>query len=243
MASPIRIPKLTNSNLIVRLTTDPGEIEQANRLVFRNYVATGFWENDENKLRTNKFLHTPARRVFVALEDDHLVGTMSIVLDSRAGLPSDGAQAVQLQQLRAMGGTMAEVSAFATDRVRTSHRKLIFFLISYMFQYSFYHAGVDRLVVSCVPSHADFYESVLCFSKIGGPTYYTYTRVVAHLLSLDLLQAHSLLSQKYPADPFTGESFYRFLFGDPLPCQCFTGLPLIRSRGLDWVERSLRKVA
>lgn len=243
MGLRIKIPKLTSSNLVIRLTNEPHEIHQANELVFHNYVAAGFWENDHDKLRTNKFLHTSARKVFVALEDGRLLGTMSIVVDSQAGLPSDSAQAVQMQQVRAMGGTVAEVSAFAMDRSKTAHRRLIFFLISYMFQYSFYHAGIDRLVVSCIPTHADFYESALCFSKVGGPTYYMYTRVDAYLLSLDLLQAHSVLSKKYPMNESTGESLYRFLLRDPQPCQCFTGLPLKRPRDFDWVERSLQKVA
>lgn len=243
MASRIKVPKVTSSNLTVRVTANTQDIERANALVVRNYVAAGFWGEDEDKLRTNKILYAPARKVFVALEDGRLVGTMSIILDSQTGLPSDSVQPAQMQQLRGMGGSLAEVSAFAMERSVTSHRKLIFFLISYMFQYSFYHAGVDRLAVSCVPAHAHFYESALCFSKISGPTYYAYTRAVAYLLSLDLLQAHSLLSQKYPSDPATGDSFYRFLLGDPQPCQCFTGLPLKRPRNLDWIGRSLGKVA
>ena len=242
--SRCRVPVLSSPNVVVRLTSDPTEIDAANRLVFGNYVAAGFWENDENQLRTNKFLYTPTRYVFVVLENERLVGTMSIIIDWVDGLPSDSAQPAAMQRLRAKGGTLAEVSAFAMDRTNVSHRKLVFFLISYMFQYSFYCAGVDRLVASCVSAHADFYESALCFSKISDPTYYAYTRVVGHFLSLDLVEAHSLFSRKYPADLATGESFYRFMLCDPHPCQRFPlGLPMSRSRQTDWTAKNLAKAA
>jgi hypothetical protein len=242
--SRLRVPVLANPNIVVRLTNDPTEIDAANRLVFGNYVAAGFWENDEGRLRANKFLHTPARHVFVVLENERLVGTMSIIIDSATGLPSDAAQPAALQKLRAKGGALAEVSAFAMDRSNVLHRKLVFFLISYMFQYSFYYAGVHTLVASCVSAHADFYESTLCFSKISDPTYYAYTHVVGHFLSLDLVEAHSLFARKYPSDPATGESYYRFMLCDPQPCQHF---PLVlstsRSRQFDWSAGNFAKAA
>jgi hypothetical protein len=149
-----------------------------------------------------------------------------------------------MQKLRRSGDKIAEVSAFAMDRNTTAHRKLIFFLMSFAFQYCFYYTDLDRLVASCKPEHADFYESVLCFSKISALTYYDYSHALGYLVSLNLLEAHQLLSTKYPPDPTTGESFYRFLMCDPQPCQRFSpALSLKRPRDRDWVRVSIRKIA
>ncbi|HEX7045808.1 MAG TPA: hypothetical protein VF203_14475 [Burkholderiales bacterium] len=242
MAS-FRIPRLPGSDVVVRLAASEEEIEQANRLVFRNYVADGFWENDETILRTNKFLHSPARTPVVVLEDGQLVGTMSIIEDSPIGLPSDSTQGPLLRRLRSTSRRIAEVSAFAMNRSRCSHRKLVLFLMSYVLQYSFYYAGLDRLVASCKPEHATFYESVLCFSKVSDLTYYDYSHACGYLITLHLLEAHHLLWQKYPPDPVTGESLYPFLMCDPQPCHRFPAARLSRARTTNWLAHSMPKVA
>ena len=229
-------------NIVVRVTEDEEEIAAANRLVFRNYVEDGFWDNNEAQLDNNRFLSSPARTVCVVFEDGNLIGTMSIILDSSLGLPSDGTQAVLTSHLRKRGTAIAEVSAFAMNRSRCSHRKVVLFLMSFVLQYSFYHAGIDRLIGSCKPEHADFYESILCFSKVSDLTYYDYSRAIGYLISLDLLEAHRLLWQKYPSNP-TGESLYRFLLCDPQPCHIFPDRPLQRSRNINWLELSTSKVA
>ena len=229
--SAFRIPTLCHSDVIVELAEDPEMIDGVNRLIFRNYVAAGFWEDNEGQMYSNKFLHAPTRRVFTITQSGQLIGTMSVVKDSDEGLPSDSAQPAAMRRLRAKGGNLAEVSAFAMDRSKPQHRNLVFLLMSYMYQYSFYYAGVDRLVASCGSGHTGFYESILCFSRLSGPTYYPYTRDVGCLLTLDLHEAHSLFSEKYPPDPVTGDSFYRFMLCDPHPCHKFdTELTMSRPR-------------
>ncbi len=156
MQTHFSTPIFRNSDIVVRVATSADEVQHANKLVFKNYVQDGFWENDERQLHANKFLHTPEREVFVALEGEHLVGTISIIKDSSMGLPSDGTQLALMQKLRASGDKIAEVSAFATDRSRTAHRRLAGLLISYMYQYSFYHVGIDLFVVSCNPPMPTF---------------------------------------------------------------------------------------
>lgn len=237
-----RVPILRNPHPVVRTAVTREEKEAANRLVFENYVADGFWRDDEQDLQANGFLAAPSRTVFVVLEGGRVQGTMSVISDSPLGLPSDGTQAAPMRKLRASGDKLAEVSAFAMDRSRTAHRRLACLLMSFMYQYSFYHLGIDRLVASCKPAHAAFYQSVLCFSRVSDLTYYDYSNAAGYLITLDLLEAHRLFSEKYPADPATGRSLYRFFLCDPQPGQQFPDRPLKRSRQTDWVA-SVRKVA
>src|SRR5581483_5350425 len=124
--SKFRVPTLNSStNVVIRLTEDRGEIDRANHLIFGNYVSAKYWENDAKNLQ-NVFLHTPMRKVIVALENDELVGTASVIRDSSIGLPSDGAQHELMQQLRAKG-SLAEISGLAVDRTKSSNRKLALF--------------------------------------------------------------------------------------------------------------------
>jgi hypothetical protein len=228
------LPRLSNPNIVIRLARSRDEVCAADALVFRNYVADGFWHNDPAQLDTNPFLRSAARTVVLALEGSTLLGTLSIIEDSSTGLPSDGTQRALLQEVRRTSRRPAEVSALAMDRGATSHRRLILFLISYLFQYAFYHAGLDRLIASCKPEHADFYESMLCFRKLSDLTYYNYSHAAGYLVSLDLLEAHDLLARKYAPDPRTGGSLYRFLMCDPQPCHDFPSGKPSRSRETDW---------
>lgn len=238
----MKIPTLRDSRVVVRVCTDPDEIARANWLVYENYVADGFWENDKTQLETNRFLHSKHRTVFVVEDRGDILGTMSIIRDSAEGLPSDGTQHQLVQMLRRRSGPIAEVSAFAMDRSKTSTRRLMLFLISYMHQYAFYYAGIDRLVASCKPEHADFYEHSIGWSKVSDLTYYDYSHACGYLISLDLLDAHRILADKYPPNA-QGESFYHFLLRDPHPVHRFAPAAIMARPRDERTSAGERKVA
>jgi len=234
-----RIPSVP-AGVTIRLAESPGEIEASNRLVYQNYVEDGFWEPDETQLKTNKYLHSPHRIAWVAVDRGELLGTMSIIRDSQHGLPSDTAQPALMSQLRTGGDTLAEVSCLATQRSRAAY-PIILFLMAWGMQYCFHYEGLDRLVASCKPQHADFYESVLCFTKVSAPTFYDYSHAVGYLISLQLLDAHQLLANRYPRNLVTGASFYRFLLVDPHPALQFpASVTLRRPRAMDWAGATSR---
>lgn len=239
----MKVPTLRNPQFVIRTTTNPREIARANALVYRNYVEDGFWEDDDTQLKTNRFLHSPHRTVFVAEEAGEILGTMSLIADSdEYGLPSDSTQAYLTGALRSRSHLIAEVSAFAMDRTKTSTKRLMLFLIAYMHQYALYYTPIDRLIASCKPEHAEFYESIIGWTKISELTYYDYSHASGYLISLDLIEAHQILSEKYPADA-DGQSFYRFLLCDPHPVHQFAPMTnMLRDRA-QWARGHHRKVA
>lgn len=235
MVARTRVPRLADPNIIIRIAESKREVEAANWLVFRNYVAEGYWDDDAKNLVENKWLHTPHRDVFVALLHGEVVGTVSIIRDSEAGLPSDAFQPTWLNYFRRSGDRLAEGSALAVEKNRTELKNLSLYLLTCYMQYSFYHMEVDRLVQACRSNHADFYADVLRFEKIGGIVYNNYARVPAQLLSLHLVDAHQVLSDHYERDRRGHHNFYRFLMVDehpniqfPDPCTMY------RSRQRDW---------
>src|SRR5712692_3392088 len=88
MSSRFRVPKLTSPNVVIRLALSSDEVEAANWLVYRNYINL-YWPEDQDAFRRNKYLALPTRHAFVAVDAGRVIGTMSIIKDSPAGLPSD----------------------------------------------------------------------------------------------------------------------------------------------------------
>src|SRR5438128_559382 len=84
----VRVPQLTDS-IVIRPAETSDEIARANRLVYNNYVAEGYWDDDAKQLHDNKWLNSNSRDVFVAIHGTRLVGTVSLIHDSAGGLPSD----------------------------------------------------------------------------------------------------------------------------------------------------------
>lgn len=237
MASRSRVPKLINPNVVIRLAQNQKEVEAANELIYRNYVNL-YWADDPAAFRANKYLTSPARRVFVAVDHDQVIGTMSIIKDSPLlGLPSDTFHPNILRRYRDRKDRLAEITSFAVDHAIQHPMNLILFLIKFLMQYSFYFEGLDRLIASCRAKHADFYEERLCFEKLTQPMPYAYAgNVECQLVTLDLMEAHLLLSQRYENACASGDNLYRFFFTDEHPNVQFPDKrQLRRSLQLNWV--------
>ena len=235
MTPRYRVPKLANSDLIIRLAENSAEIDAANRLIYRNYVNL-YWPEDEDAFRNNKYLNSPHRQVCVAVEAGRVVGTMSMITDSPLDLPSDSFRPEILRSFRMSGDHLAEITSFAVDHAVQHPMNLVMFLFKFFLQYSFYYANIDRLVASCRPRHAEFYAKCLCFEKLAPAAPHPYAgNVVCQFVALELLPAHVLLGARYPEDPEAGDNFYRFLLVDEHPNVRFPDtVTAQRSRLIDW---------
>lgn len=210
--SHYRVPTLSHSNIVIRLAQNPAEVACTNQLVFGSYVSAKYWENEAKNLQ-NVFLHTPMRKVIVATEGSEIVGTISLILDSPLGLPSENAQPALIRQLRAKGGRLGEISGFAIDRSKNTQRQLAPFLLSYAFQYSYFYEGVDQLAASCVAAHARYYQAALGCSRISEPTHYATAPLIPYffLIGLDLQAAYVRLSNMSAKERSAEGDFQRFL--------------------------------
>jgi hypothetical protein len=184
----MQVPQLSNRNVVVRLANTEEEIQQANHLVFQNYVDCGYWLDDTATLENNRYFKLPTRRVVVAVEHARVLGTMSIVLDSRAGIPADSFQPAAVDKLRRHGGRLAEMSALAIDRDRNTPRHLIDFLFAFAFQYGYFYAGLDRFVAVCHPKHARFHKHRYGFELVDTAGLYAYVKAPGQIVVRDLAE-------------------------------------------------------
>lgn len=237
----LRAPRLKDPHIVVRLARNPSEITEANKLVCANYIEEGYWDNDA-PFRQNRHMHVATRVVFVADNKDRIVGTASIVKDSRDGLPLEKAFPEAVKNFRNRGERLAEVSALAVDKNSAEQRTLVLFLFKYLVQYSFYYAHIDRFVIAIVARHAPFYKSVYCFEELSGGGSYDYVKPEFKpvLLTLPLLKAHKMWYDRYEVGMADARnSFYRFMFVDEHPSLRFPDKKLMsRRREIDWVAEA-----
>lgn len=242
LVTTCRVPSLAGSHIVIRLARDAAEIEAANRLVYGNYVNL-YWPEDEKVLQHNKYFSSPVRHAAVAKHPSRVLATLSAIEDSPMGLPSDTFQPQTLLSLRKGNMKIAEMTSFAVARSAPRGASLPLYLMKFFMQYCFYYLGVDRLVASCRPRHANFYADVLCFDKLGDPLPHPYAGgMKCQLVTLDLLQAHVLLNDRYEA--FDGEeNLYRFFYldGDPNVLFPQDTLPR-RPPDMDWIAIASRQV-
>jgi len=212
---PRRAPTLTNPNIVIRLAEGDEEIRIADSLVFRNYVDLGYWQDNERDLAQNRYLHLPTRRVFVVVDGSRIVGTVSTILDSAHGIPADVFQPAIVAQLRQSADTIAEISAFAFAKDYPHQHNLLHFLMAFITRYSFYYSGVDLFVAVCTPKHARFYEAHYGFRRLETAALYTYVKVKAQMLVLNLREAFEATVSPRAGEP--GAEFSRFLYHDEHP--------------------------
>lgn len=229
-----KVPRLNNSDTVVRLARDQHEVRRANILVFRRYVEQGYWRNEEQELERNKYLHLPTRQVFVIAEKFRIIGTASIIVDSHTDLPAASFQPKAIERLRQNGGKLAEISALAIEKNYPHQHNLIHFLVAFIFQYSYYYAAIDRFVVVCTPKHARFYERNYGFERVCAPDVYNYVGTEAQLLTLNLAQSCET-ARNCDESMNTKGGFLRFLYVDKHPNLMLpSSNQLHRLRSPDW---------
>jgi len=238
----LKVPRLRNPNIVFRLTNSAAEVERAEKLVLENYMGVGLW-SDSKELTENNFLHSSRRTCFVAVEGDRLLATASIVTDSVGGLPADKFQPHVMKRIRGLGDRLAEVSALAVDSHTSQSREIVLFLFSFITQFSFFYAGLDRFTISTTEKHARFYKSVFGFQTLTEPAEHYYVNVKGQLLTVNLLQARIGLAETYGVESEVVNSeavdFYHFLFNTVYEFFRFpVDVQLRRRRDRDWLREA-----
>lgn len=240
----LRVPKLRDEGVVFRVAGDAGEVSAANRLVLESYLAAGLWV-DDREIERNYYLHSSERTCFVAYQGTRLLATASIVQDSPNGLPSDKFKPALMRKIRTGSPRLAEVTALAVEPRSSASRELVLFLYAFLYQYSFFYAGLDRFVVSSTEKHARFYESVFGFERLSTAEQHYYVRVKGELLTVDLLRSRLASAETYgierELEECGSDTFYHFLYTKPHPSFCFPEKRwLRRSRQRDWLVAARR---
>jgi hypothetical protein len=124
-------------------------------------------------------------KTFLATDHNEPVGTLSIRLDSEAGLQVDQTFLPEVDCIRASGRRVCEFTKLAMDRLARSPRLLAsLFHVAYVYAHRM--MGIDDLLIEVNPRHVRYYESMLGFRVAGAQRHNVRVGAPAVLLALEL---------------------------------------------------------
>ncbi len=175
--------------LKVRLARSQSDLEAALKLLHDSYVGAGFMDPHLSGMRVTKYHSLPATSTIVALWDDEIVGTLSLVRRSAFGMPLESI--FDISHLTEDGSRIFETSSLAVHPKFTGqHGKILFPLIKFLFDYGINFFGSNYMAIAVNPAWIEFYEAVFKFQRLSAKTVDNYSFVkgapaVGAYISLD----------------------------------------------------------
>jgi hypothetical protein len=209
------------------LARSPERIVEAWRLVYRVYRHVGHIHPNDQAIHTSENAVRDETAVFVGLEHQQVVRTLTAIADGSIGLPLDHVYPQELTRLRRRNGKLMELGLFvdAQPATRSAFRGL-FDLLRYAFYYGLYQ-GVSDFVIGVHPHHVGFYQRGYGFDPIGPASEHPHVRsrpvVLLHARVPNVL-ARGLRYRGIMA-----------MLGSPLASGCFEQRPRLTDR---WVDHS-----
>jgi len=171
----------------VRLTSAAG-FQSASYLVRRRYAWRGYDVSQPGAV------HEPNRITLSACEDNVTVATITVGLDSTAGLFVDTLYRHEVDGLRSAGHRVCEFTKLAVEH--NLHSKP---LLASMFHIAYIYARrihtCDDLVIEVNPRHVSFYKRMLDFEDLGARRFDARVKAAAVLLRLNLAVAERQIAE------------------------------------------------
>ena len=143
----------------IRLAHSSDRVNTASMLVQRKYAGRGYVSKG--------FQKTPERITLMAFQDDKVIGTLTLGLDSPKGLLVEDLYKPEIQALREAGRKVCELTKLAVDQTQGSRHVLAsLFHIAYI--YGRVIQGYTDVVIEVNPRHVAFYKRMLGFTELGS---------------------------------------------------------------------------
>lgn len=161
----------------IRLAHSNERVNSASMLVQRKYASRGY--------EASGFEKNPDRITLMAFQDDKVIGTLTLGLDSSKPLLAEELYKDEIAGLRAKGRKVCELTKLAVDQTQGSKRVLAsLFHIAYI--YGRVIQGHTDVVIEVNPRHVAFYKRMLGFNEFGPERMCGRVNAPAVLLRLEL---------------------------------------------------------
>ena len=160
-------PELSGTNSLsleqdmfkVRLANSDGRRESADLLIKKMYAWRGYDTSSVN-------YDEPNRITLMADIKGQIIGTLTLGLDSSAGLLVDQLYKDEIDRLRQAKRFVCEFTKLAVDQASHSQRVIAaLFHLAYIYAHKIH--GATDLVIEVNPRHVVFYQRMLCFTQLG----------------------------------------------------------------------------
>jgi len=152
------------------------DLKAAYELLYNEYSSRNLCSPNEARLYYNFYSLTPGARTFVLKRGKDILGTISIILDSPAGLPMEATYPDEIRRFRAQGMRLGEIGCLALNsRFFSSSRYSLgsiekqahlFKLFKTMTDYARHVTNCTDMVMGCHPRHTALYK-YLDLEEIG----------------------------------------------------------------------------
>ncbi len=190
------------------------EREAAFRLIYQAYVRGGLGLANAHGMRVTPYHLLPTTTIFTASalqgpEAGEAFSTVSLIEDGAFGLPLERTYPHEVEERRAQGLRLAEVSCLA-DRRQDFRRFFPVFVALNRWMIQFAQAQrLDQVLVAVHPKHARFYTRHFGFELAGGLTNYALANNrPAVALCFNFHRNHRETS-----------AYFNHFFADPIPLE------------------------
>ena len=177
-------PASAISHFKIRLANTEGRRSRTSYLIRRQYAWRGYQVGELSDL--------PANRITLAAfgSDDQPIATITVGIDSPAGLAVESIYREEIDALRAQKKQLAEFTKLAVDGIVRSKA-----VLAAMFHIAYIYAHRIRLctdlVIEVNPRHVRFYQMMLGFERRGAERLDHRVNAPAVLLRLDFSHAEA----------------------------------------------------
>lgn len=178
---------LHKGGVTVRIAHTSHDLHLAERLVKERYAWRGYQVPTPH-------VHHPLRKTFLASSGARLVGTLSILLDSRTGLVADALFKIELDRYRKLGHRVCELGKLAISEAGNS-REVATALFNMAYLYGRTMHRVSDTFIEVNPRHVSFYRRQLGFDVVAKGRHCPRVNAPAILMHLDVAHADRQISQ------------------------------------------------
>ncbi|OWQ92062.1 hypothetical protein CDN99_06820 [Roseateles aquatilis] len=206
-----------SSRLELKVADTQEELDACFRILHDAYVGSGFMKPDPSGLRVTIYHALPTTTTLCAKYDGAVVGTISMVREGVFGFPLQSV--FDLEDVRAKGGKIAEISALAVaPAFRKTGGAILFPLMKFMHQYCTQYFDTRHLVIAVNPDKIELYEALLFFKRLKEQTVDNYdfaNGAPAVGATLDLEEADETFERAYRGRR-DRKNLHHYFFGQDL---------------------------
>ena len=149
------------------VASDQKSRRRAYALAHRVYQGRGY-VHDEKGLIVSPPDANPQTLTLLAQDDNGLdAATITLVFDSKDGLPCDEIYGDELNGLRAQGRRLVEVTRLAIGEAHQRSKPLLVRLFNFIYVFARRIKGFDDFVIEVNPRHVNYYRRLLIFEQAG----------------------------------------------------------------------------
>jgi hypothetical protein len=191
---PREQPRPIRDRVDVALAHTHQSFREADELVQRQYLSRGYRVSG-NEATDDLPARVRPRHVILARRGGQVVGTITLGLDSPAGLLVEESNRRPIEAARADGKRIGEVVRLAVDDAFSSRSKAVLASLFNAAHGLMVLHKLDDTYIEVNPRHVPFYRRALCFRVAGEPTVCPRVGAPSVLLRLPVSELSQKISQ------------------------------------------------